>query len=61
MNVFQKKIEVETSKEVLLQTILKNKENLDTEMISKAIKEFVKNLEIYNIEKKRVLDSISEN
>ena len=61
MNVFQKKIEVETSKEILLQTILKNKENLDTELISKAIKEFVKNHEIYNIEKKRVLDSISEN
>lgn len=61
MNVFQKKIEVETAKEILLQTILKNKENLDTELISNAIKEYVKNHENYDIEKKRVLDFISNN
>jgi hypothetical protein len=58
VNVFQIKLEVETSKEVLLQTILKNKENLDTNLI--AIKDYVKNYNKYDIEKKRLLDHISE-
>ncbi len=60
MNVFQIKLEVETSKEILLQTILENKENLDTNMIAIAIKDYVKNHEKYDIEKKRLLDFISD-
>jgi hypothetical protein len=60
VNVFQIKLEVETSKEVLLQTILKNKENLDTDLIAIAIKDYVKNYNKYDIEKKRLLDHISE-
>lgn len=58
MNVSQIKFEVETSKEILLQTILKNKENLDTNLI--AIKDYVKNYNKYDVEKKRLLDFISE-
>jgi len=60
VNVFQIKLEVETSKEILLQTILKNKENLDTNLIAIAIKDYVKNHEKYSIEKKRLLDFISD-
>ena len=60
MDIYQRKIEVESAKEVLLETILKNKENLDTNMISKAIKDFVRNHEEYNLEKKEILDLISE-
>lgn len=60
MNVSQIKFEVETSKEILLQTILKNKENLDTNLIAIAIKDYVKNHNKYDIEKKRLLDFISE-
>jgi hypothetical protein len=60
VNVSQTKLEVETSKEMLLQTILKNKENLDTNLIVIAIKEYVKNYNKYDIEKKRRLDFISE-
>jgi hypothetical protein len=60
VNVSQTKLEVETSKEILLQTILKNKENLDTNLIVIAIKEYVKNYNKYDIEKKRRLDFISE-
>ena len=60
MNVSQIKLEVETSKEILLQTILKNKENLDTNLIIIAIKDYVKNCNKYDIEKKRLLDFISE-
>ena len=60
MNVLQKKLEVETSKEILLQTILKNKENLDTNLITVAIKDYVKNHENYDLEKKRVLEFISD-
>jgi hypothetical protein len=45
VNVSQTKLEVETSKEILLQTILKNKENLDTHLIIIAIKDYVKNHE----------------
>ena len=59
MNVSQIKFEVETSKEILLQTILKNKENLDTNLIAIAIKDYVKNHNKYDIEKKRLLDFIS--
>jgi len=59
VNVSQKKLEVESSKEILLQTILKNKENLDTDLIAIAIKNYVKNHEKYDIEKKRLLDFIS--
>ena len=53
-------MEVESAKEVLLETILKNKENLDTNTIVKAIKDFVKNHEEYDLEKKETLDLISE-
>lgn len=60
MDIYQRKIQVESAKEVLLETILKNKENLDANMIAKAIKDFVKNHEKYNIEKKECLDLISE-
>ena len=60
MDIYQRKIEVESAKEVLLETILKNKENLDTNMISKAIKDYVKNHEEYNLEKKEILDLISK-
>jgi len=59
VNVSQIKFEVETSKEILLQTILKNKENLDTNLIAIAIKDYVKNHNKYDIEKKRLLDFIS--
>ena len=60
MNVSQIKFEVETSKEILLQTILKNKENLDINLIAIAIKDYVKNYNKYDVEKKRLLDFISE-
>jgi hypothetical protein len=60
VNVSQIRFEVETSKEVLLQTILKNKENLDTNLIAIAIKDYVKNYNKYDVEKKRLLDFISE-
>jgi len=60
VNVSQIKLEVETSKEILLQTILKNKENLDTDLIAIAIKDYVNNYNKFDIEKKRLLDYISE-
>ena len=60
MDIYQRKIEVESAKEVLLDTILKNKENLDANMIARAIKDFVKNHEEYSLEKKETLDLISE-
>jgi len=60
VNVSQTKLEVETSKEILLQTILKNKENLDTNLIVIAIKNYVENYNKYDVEKKRRLDFISE-
>ena len=59
MDVSQIRLEMETSKEIMLETILKNKENLDTQLIIIAIKDFVKNHNKYNIEKKRLLDIIS--
>lgn len=59
MNFSQTKLEVETSKEVLLQTILKNKENLDTNLIVIAIKDYVNNYNKYDLEKKELLDFIS--
>ena len=60
MDIYQTKLKVESSKEILLQTILKNRENLDTNLITYAIKDFDKNHEIYSNEKKRLLDVISE-
>ena len=60
MDIPQTKLKVESSKEILLQTILKNRENLDTNLIMYAIKDFVKNHETHNNEKKRLLDVISE-
>jgi len=60
VNYSQTKLEVETSKEVLLQTILKNKENLDTNLITIAIKDYVNNYNKYDFEKRKLLDFISE-
>ena len=60
MDAYQIKLEFESSKEILLDTILKNRENLDTNLIAVAIKDFVKNHERYDFEKKRILDVISE-
>ena len=59
VDVNQIKLEFESSKENLLQTILKNRENLDTNTISEAIKDFVRTHERYDVEKKRLLDFIS--
>ena len=59
MDINQTKLKVESSKEILLQTILKNREKLDTNLIAHAIKDFVKNHEIYSEKKKRLLDVIS--
>lgn len=55
------RFQLESSKENLFQTILENKENPDTETIAKAIKEFVKNYNKYDSEKKNLLDVISKN
>ena len=52
MDINQTKLKVESSKGILLQTILKNRENLDTNLITYAIKDFVKNHEIYSEGKK---------
>ena len=60
MDAYQIKLEFESSKDILLDTILKNRENLDTNLIAVAIKDFVKNHERYDFEKKRILDVISE-
>ena len=60
MDAYHKKLEFESSKEILLDTILKNRENLDTNMIAIAIKDFVKNYEKYDGERKRLLDVISK-
>ena len=60
MDVYHKKLEFESSKEILLDTILKNRENLDINMIAVAIKDFVKNYEKYDVERKRLLDVISK-
>ena len=60
MDIYQTKLKAESSKEILLQTILKNRENLDTNTIAVAIKDFVKNYEKYDVERKRLLDVISK-
>ncbi len=60
MDVYQIKLEFESSKEILLDTILKNRENLDTNMIAVAIKDFVKNYEKYDVERERLLDVTSK-
>jgi len=60
VDVNQIKFEFESSKENLLQTILKNRENLDANTIAEAIKDFVRNHERYDVEKKRLLDFISK-
>jgi len=60
VDAYQIKLEFESSKDILLDTILKNRENLDTNLIAVAIKDFVKNHERYDFEKKRILDVISE-
>lgn len=60
VDVNQIKFEFESSKENLLQTILKNRENLHANTIAEAIKDFVRNHERYDVEKKRMLDFISK-
>lgn len=60
MNVQQIKFDLEASKENLLETILENQENIDTLKVAYAIKEFVRNHDIYNTEKKKALDIISK-
>ncbi len=52
MNIYQTKLGVEYSKEILLQTILRNRKNLDTNLIVEAIKDFIKNHERHSDEKK---------
>ena len=59
MDFQQTREELESSKEVLLQIILQNKEDLGTKTIAEAIKEFVRNHEKYNSEKKKILEIIS--
>ncbi len=61
VDISHTRFQLESSKENLFQTILENKENLDTETIAKAIKEFVKNYNKYDNEKKNLLDVISKN
>ena len=56
----QAKFEVESSRDNLIETILKNRNDLETVKISEAIKDFVKNHERYTIGKKRLLDRISQ-
>ena len=56
----QAKFEVESSRDNLIETILRNRNDLGTVKISEAIKDFVKNHERYTIEKKRLLDRISQ-
>ncbi|WP_420545867.1 hypothetical protein [Nitrosopumilus sp.] len=56
----QAKFEAESSRDNLIETILKNRNDLETVKISEAIKDFVKNHERYTIEKKRLLDRISQ-
>ena len=57
----QAKFEAESSRDNLIETILRNRNDLETVKISEAIKDFVKNHERYTIEKKRLLDRISQN
>ena len=61
MDVYQAKFEFESAKENMLQTILKNKDNLDAYTVGLAIKDFVRNHEKYYNEKNRWLDAISKN
>ena len=56
----QAKFEAESSRDNLIETILRNRNDLETVKISEAIKDFVKNHERYTIEKKRLLDRISQ-
>lgn len=58
MSIQQIKFDLETSKENLLEAILKNQENTDTLKIAYAIKEFVRNQNIYDLEKKKILDTV---
>jgi len=54
VDVYQIKLEFESSKEILLDTILKNREDLDTNLITVEIKDFVKNYEKYDVEREIV-------
>jgi hypothetical protein len=60
VDVYQIKLEFESSKEILLDTILKNRENLDMNLITVKIKDFLKNYEKYDVERERLLDVISK-
>lgn len=60
VDISHTRFQLESSKENLFQTILENRDNLDTETIATAIKEFVKNYNKYDKEKKNLLDVISK-
>ncbi len=59
VDVYRLEFEIESAKENLLQTILDNRENLDSHSIGEAIKDYVRNHEKYNLEKKKMLELIS--
>ena len=59
VNVSQTKLEVETSMDILFPTTSNNRENLVSNLIAMAIKDFVKNYDKYDIERKNLLDYIS--
>ena len=61
VDISHSRFQLESAKENLFQTILENKDDLDAETIAKAIKEFVKNHNKYDSDKKNLLDAISEN
>ncbi|MDH3192584.1 MAG: hypothetical protein OEM18_07855 [Nitrosopumilus sp.] len=59
MDVHQIKYDLEFSKDYLLETILKNRGNLEVDKVVEAIKEFVRNQDRYDSEKKKMLYIIS--
>lgn len=59
MDIHYVRIEFEFSKENMIKTIIKNREKLDTTKVAETIKEFEKNYDRYDFEKKRVLDILS--
>ena len=59
MDVHQIKCDLEFSKDYLLETILKNRGDLEADKVVEAIKEFVRNQDRYDSEKKKMLYIIS--
>ncbi|QUC65084.1 hypothetical protein NsoK4_02110 [Nitrosopumilus sp. K4] len=60
MDLNQAKFEFESSKENLLKAILKNRESLDTESVSVAIKEYLRNHDKYKYEKNKIFEILSK-